>query len=231
MTGPALRSTRQIEESFWLDALSRTKVDAAIARPLIEGLLALRWLSDTHEARSRDLWSESGTASSVYFTIDSERRDALIERREAYHAVQVVFVPRIARWPHLMEALDGNHLGRTIDAAFIAVERENPAVLGAFPQDYSRPELGPEILAEWVRLVDRFAATQPEWSRPVLLGTSSGEVGARVMLAMRSGMATGRESRRGSFQNLLQRMDDQLRELDRVLKAQQHLRSKQQSND
>jgi type I restriction enzyme M protein len=62
-------------------------------------------------------------------------------------------VPPEARWQALAQHTRQPDIGKRVDAAMEALERDNPSLRGALPRDYARPTLEPRKLGELVELV------------------------------------------------------------------------------
>ena len=62
-------------------------------------------------------------------------------------------MPAEARWPHLNAHARQSEIGRLVDDAMTAIERDNPALSGVLPKDYARPALDKNRLGQVVDLV------------------------------------------------------------------------------
>ena len=60
---------------------------------------------------------------------------------EQYKAENVFWVPADARWSHLQASAKQPTIGKTVDDAMVAIERDNPRLKGVLPKDYARPGL------------------------------------------------------------------------------------------
>jgi type I restriction enzyme M protein len=60
---------------------------------------------------------------------------------EQYKAENVFWVPADARWSHLQASAKQPTIGKTVDDAMVAIERDNPRLKGVLPKDYARPDL------------------------------------------------------------------------------------------
>jgi type I restriction enzyme M protein len=63
------------------------------------------------------------------------------EDPDEYKAASIFWVPREARWSHLKAQAPQPTIGRTVDDAMDAIERENPTLKGVLPKDFARPGL------------------------------------------------------------------------------------------
>jgi len=62
-------------------------------------------------------------------------------------------VPQTARWSHLQANAKQPSIGKMIDEAMIAIEKENENLKGVLPKDYARPALNAVMLGELIDLV------------------------------------------------------------------------------
>ncbi len=49
--------------------------------------------------------------------------------------------PADARWSHFQASAKQPTIGKTVDDAMVAIERDNPRLKGVMPKDYARPGL------------------------------------------------------------------------------------------
>ena len=62
-------------------------------------------------------------------------------------------MPKEARWPSLQAAAKQPTIGKLIDDAMVAIERDNRSLKGVLPKDYVRPALDKQRLGELIDLV------------------------------------------------------------------------------
>jgi type I restriction enzyme M protein len=67
--------------------------------------------------------------------------------------VGVFWVPKEARWTYLQSMARQPTIGKLIDDAMVAIERDNPRLKGVLPKDYGRPALDKDRLGELVDLI------------------------------------------------------------------------------
>ena len=130
------------EAELWkmADAL-RGAMDAAEYKHVALGLIFLKYVSDAFaETRARLLKQAAATGA------DPEDPDE-------YRAENVFWIPAEARWPALAAGARQPGIGRAVDDAMAAVERDNPSLRGVLPRDYARPALGARRLGRLVDLV------------------------------------------------------------------------------
>ena len=121
------------------DAL-RGSMDAAEYKHVVLGLIFLKYISDAFEE--------------AYTKLEDERdQGADPEDPDEYRAQSIFWVPTEARWQHLQNQARQPAIGRLIDDAMIAVERDNPALKDVLPKEYGREGLDKQRLGQAVDLV------------------------------------------------------------------------------
>src|SRR4030066_280013 len=102
------------EVELWrmADAL-RGSMDAAEYKHVVLGLIFLKYISDAFEEQHANLEAERALGA------DPEDPDE-------YRAVNIFWVPREARWSHLKDNARQATIGKTVDEALLAIERDNP---------------------------------------------------------------------------------------------------------
>src|SRR5579863_3679251 len=122
------------EAKMWLAADElRGQVDAAEYKHVVLGLVFLKYISDAFEERRAELAN--------LHPKEVENRDSYgMEDPETGHPA-VFWVPKEARWPHLQSNAKQPTIGRLVDDAMDAIERDNPSLKGVLPKDYARPSL------------------------------------------------------------------------------------------
>ena len=129
------------ESELWkmADAL-RGSMDAAEYKHVVLGLIFLKYISDAFEE--------------AYARLEAERdQGADPEDPDEYRAQSIFWVPPEARWRHLQDQARQPAIGRLVDDAMIAVERDNPALRDVLPKEYSREGLDKQWLGQVVDLV------------------------------------------------------------------------------
>ena len=78
---------------------------------------------------------------------------AVTEGRDEYLAVNVFFVPEEVRWEYLMACAMQPDIGKVIDRAMAAIERQNPKQLrGVLPRIYASAGVPAQALGELINL-------------------------------------------------------------------------------
>jgi type I restriction enzyme M protein len=127
------------EEKLWQAAdKMRGHMDPAEYKHVALGLIFLKYISDAFEEQRAKLAREPGA--------DPEDRDE-------YAAENIFWVPKVARWSHLQANAKQPTIGKLIDDAMVAIEKENPSLKGVLPKDYARPALDKTRLGELIDLM------------------------------------------------------------------------------
>lgn len=136
-------------DTLWksADAL-RGQVDAAEYKHVVLGLLFLKYISDSFEARREELKAELEADG-----ITGPQLEALLETRDEYTAERVFWVPLEARWANLQNQATRPDIATLIDDAILAVERDNPNLKGKLPRDYARRGIEPVKLKGLIDLI------------------------------------------------------------------------------
>ena len=126
----------------------RGQVDAADYKHVVLGLLFLKYISDSFEARRDELRGELEADG-----ISGGQLERLLESRDEYTAERVFWVPPEARWANLQNQATRPDIATLIDDAILAVERDNPNLKGKLPRDYARRGIAPEKMKGLIDLI------------------------------------------------------------------------------
>jgi type I restriction enzyme M protein len=136
-------ATIGFEAKLWLAADKlRNNMDAAEYKHVVLGLIFLKYISDTFEEHRAKLIAGKG-----------DYAGANAEDPDEYKAENVFWVPQEARWSHLQASAKQAAIGKTVDDAMVAIERDNPRLKGVLPKDYARPGLDKHRLGELIDLI------------------------------------------------------------------------------
>jgi len=129
------------ESELWraADAL-RSNMDAAEYKHVVLGLIFLKYISDAFEEQHARLEAD-------------KVKGADPEDPDEYWAVNIFWVPKEARWSKLKSEARQPTIGKTIDDAMLAIERDNPTLKGVLPKDYAHPRLDKQRLGQLIDLV------------------------------------------------------------------------------
>ncbi len=137
------------EAKLWLAADKlRNNMDAAEYKHVVLGLIFLKYISDTFEEHRAKLLAGEG-----------DYAGANPEDPDEYKAENVFWVPADARWSHLQGSAKQPTIGKTVDDAMVAIERDNPRLKGVLPKDYARPGLDKHRLGELIDLIATISLT------------------------------------------------------------------------
>ncbi|HVR35888.1 MAG TPA: class I SAM-dependent DNA methyltransferase, partial [Methylomirabilota bacterium] len=135
------------EAKLWLAADKlRNNMDAAEYKHVVLGLIFLKYISDTFEEHHARLAAGEGDCAG-----------ANPEDPDEYKAENVFWVPKEARWSHLRASARQPTIGKIVDDAMVAIERDNPRLKGVLPKDYARPGLDKHRLGDLSDLIATLA--------------------------------------------------------------------------
>ena len=132
----------------------RGKMDAAVYKHVVLGLIFLKYVSDTFMVRHNELARLVDDPESDYYMPNDAAKKSVREDRDEYTAEGVFWIPEGHRWDELRKAAKQPDIGKQVDAAMEAIERENPALKGVLPKNYTQRELAPEAIGG---LIDTFS--------------------------------------------------------------------------
>ena len=142
------------EEKLWQAADKlRGHLDPAEYKHVVLGLVFLKYISDAFEERHTWLLREAADTQSEYYVKQEPARYELAEERDEYTAENIFWVPRQARWDYLQDRAKQPTIGKLIDDAMLAIEKDNPSLKGVLTKDYARPSLDKQQLGELIDLV------------------------------------------------------------------------------
>jgi len=145
---------QKLEPTLWAAADKlRGNMDAAEYKHVALGLIFLKYISDAFEEFRAKLNQDIENPESELYVKKPEDRLATLEDRDEYVAANIFWVPKEARWQHLLANAKQPTIGRTLDDAMIAIERDNPSLKGVLPKDYARPALDKQRLGEVIDLI------------------------------------------------------------------------------
>jgi type I restriction enzyme M protein len=142
-------ATLGFESKLWsaADAL-RNNMDAAEYKHVVLGLIFLKYISDAFEAKQTELEAQKAEGA------DPEDPDE-------YRAASIFWVPKEARWSHLKASAPQSTIGKLVDDAMAAIERDNASLKAVLPKDYARPGLDKQRLGQLINLVSDIGLGSP----------------------------------------------------------------------
>lgn len=136
-----------LEKQLWKTADKlRKNIDAAEYKHIVLGLIFLKYISDAFEELHQKLLKGEGD----YAGADPEDRDE-------YKAENVFFVPPSARWSYLLSRAKLPEIGKDVDNAMDAIERDNSSLRDVLPKVYARQNLDPTSLGGLIDLIGNIA--------------------------------------------------------------------------
>lgn len=154
------KTEEPIEKQLWKAADKlRKNIDAAEYKHIVLGLIFLKYISDAFE----ELHEKLQTGEGEYAGADPEDKDE-------YKGENVFFVPPGARWTFLQSHAKQPTIGKTVDEAMDAIERENPSLKDVLPKVFARGNLDPTSLGGLIDLVSNIALGTAKARSADLLG-------------------------------------------------------------
>lgn len=116
-------NNKSIEDTLWqaCDKL-RGSIDPSEYKHVVLGLIFLKFASDKFEERRKELIKEG--------------KEKYVEMRDFYNMKNVFFLEEISRWSYIAKNAAQNDLALKIDTALHTIEKDNPALAGALPDNY-----------------------------------------------------------------------------------------------
>ena len=148
---------QELEKTLWATADKlRNNMDAAEYKHVVLGLIFLKYISDSFE--------------DLYNTLKADKLSDE-EDKDEYLAENVFYVPPSARWGFIQhQRAKLPSIGKDIDDAMDAIEKDNPSLKGVLPKDYARPALDKKRLGELVDLIGNIGFKEKGHSSKDLLG-------------------------------------------------------------
>jgi type I restriction enzyme M protein len=148
---------KELEKTLWATADKlRNNMDAAEYKHVVLGLIFLKYISDAFDELYQKLKSDKHS--------DPEDKDE-------YLAENVFYVPPSSRWNYLQhQRAKLPSIGKDLDDAMDAIEKDNPSLKGVLPKDYARPALDKKRLGELIDLIGNIGFNKKGHSSKDLLG-------------------------------------------------------------
>lgn len=132
-----------LEKKLWKAADKlRKNMDAAEYKHVVLGLIFLKYISDAFEELHQNLIDAKG-----------EYEGADPEDKNEYTAENVFYVPPSARWPWLQGRGKLPTIGKDIDEAMDAIEKDNPSLKGVLPKVYAQEKLDKASLGGLIDMI------------------------------------------------------------------------------
>lgn len=130
----------------------RKNVDAALYKHIVLGLVFLKYVGDRFEKRHTQIREETSNPVSKHYIEEERARYGVMESRDEYTAEGVFWVPKEGRWHELVKNATDPQIGKRIDDAMHAIEKENPKLKGILPKDYARANVDATTLTQLINL-------------------------------------------------------------------------------
>lgn len=117
------KKEKSIEETLWDSANKlRGTVESSEYKHVVLGLIFLKFANDKFEERRSELIAEG--------------KEKYLEMKEFYNMKNIFFLPEESRWSFIIQNSKQNDIALKIDTALHTVEKNNPALKGALPDNY-----------------------------------------------------------------------------------------------
>lgn len=117
------KKEKSIEETLWDSANKlRGTVESSEYKHVVLGLIFLKFTSDKFEERRRELIAEG--------------KEKYIEMTEFYAQKNVFYLAETSRWNYIIKNAKQNEIALIIDTALHTIEKNNPSLKGALPDNY-----------------------------------------------------------------------------------------------
>lgn len=153
-------SDEPLEKQLWKAADKlRKNLDAAEYKHVVLGLIFLKYISTAFS----DLYKKLEEGKGEYEGADPEDRDE-------YKAENVFFVPEKARWSYLQSIAKKPTIGKEIDNAMDAIEKENSTLKDILPKVFARSNLDPVNIGGLIDLISNIALSDAKKKSADILG-------------------------------------------------------------
>ncbi|MFC6906924.1 class I SAM-dependent DNA methyltransferase [Halalkalicoccus tibetensis] len=159
----AENSNGELEKKLWQTAEKlRGPVDPSEYKDFALGLLFLKSMSDSFEARRQELEEKTHDEDSHYYTEDEKERKYILTDEDEYKRENVFYLPEGTRWQYFVDNATDPQIGKKIDDAMRSIEDENPRLKGILPKGYSRSSLSSNSSNALEGLINLFADVNME---------------------------------------------------------------------
>lgn len=173
-----------LENKLWNSADKlRSNLDAAVYKHVVLGLVFLKYVSNSFDQRREQLIADfTNPSHEDYLDGDEELLLEELEDRDAYTEANVFWVPEPARWQNLQNSAklslgsplpwggEFKGVGKLLDDAMEAIEKDNPKLKNILNKDYGRLELGSDKLAQLIDLIATVPFNHATMSSKDILG-------------------------------------------------------------
>ena len=119
----ASKKPKGIEETLWESAVKlRGTVEPSEYKHVVLGLFFLKFANDKFDERRSELIAEG--------------KEKYLELTDFYTMKNVFYIPEESRWSHIIKNGKQGELAILIDTALFTIEKSNPSLAGALPDNY-----------------------------------------------------------------------------------------------
>ena len=119
----APKKQKSMEETLWDSANKlRGTVESSEYKHVVLSLIFLKFASDKFEERRKELISEG--------------KEKYLEMKEFYNMKNIFFLSEESRWSYIIQNSKQDDISIKIDTALHTVEKNNPSLKGALPDNY-----------------------------------------------------------------------------------------------
>jgi type I restriction enzyme M protein len=136
-----------VEQVLWASADKlRKNMDAAEYKHIVLGLIFLKYISDNFYELYHKLEAGEGDYAGANPNDPYE-----------YRAENVFYVPPQARWDYLQGRAKLASIGKDVDDAMDAIEKDNPSLKGVLPKEYAKEKLDKQSLGGLIDIISTIA--------------------------------------------------------------------------
>lgn len=136
-----------VEQVLWATADKlRKNMDAAEYKHIVLGLIFLKYISDNFY----ELYHKLEAGEGDYAGADPDDP-------YEYRAENVFYVPPQARWDYLRGRAKLATIGKDVDDAMDAIEKDNPSLKGVLPKEYAKEKLDKQSLGGLIDIISTIA--------------------------------------------------------------------------
>src|SRR5215212_8186689 len=147
-----------LEKKLWKAADKlRKNIDAAEYKHVVLGLIFLKYISDAFEELYQKLLSQVNEGADP-------------EDKNEYTAEKVFYVPPSARWKWLQGRAKLPTIGKDIDDAMDAIEKDNPSLRGVLPKVFAQEKLDKASIGGLINQISTATLGTKEAQRKDILG-------------------------------------------------------------
>jgi type I restriction enzyme M protein len=147
-----------LEKKLWKSADKlRKNMDAAEYKHIVLGLIFLKYISDAFEELYTNLLSQVSDGADP-------------EDKNEYTAEKVFFVPPVARWSYIQANATQPTIGKIVDDAMDALEKDNTSLRGVLPKVFAQEKLDKTSLGELINMIGTAPLGTKEAQSKDLLG-------------------------------------------------------------